>query len=183
MLERVLLAGYGGQGALFAGKLLAYAGMLAGREVAWMPSYGPEMRGGTANCSVTVSDRVIASAIVDEPDSALILNRLSLDKFLSTIKPQGLLLVNSSVVEKRKIRDDVCCMWIDAEQIAQDAGSSKAANMVMLGAYLERKNFLMWDPVHEALKKLLEGKKEAFWRFNLRALECGREVVKRLQEE
>ncbi|WP_227761907.1 2-oxoacid:acceptor oxidoreductase family protein [Zhaonella formicivorans] len=177
MLEKVILAGHGGQGVLFAGKLLAYAGMLAGKEVAWFPAYGPEMRGGTAYCTVVLSDSVIASPVVDEPDSALILNQASLEKFLPKIKSNGLLFANSSVVSNKNSRNDLFSYWIDAQTIAESIGNGKVTNLVMLGAYLQKKALLDWDAIIKGLSTLLRGKSEELFQLNLKALEQGKKLT------
>jgi len=138
MHTEIVLAGFGGQGVLLIGKLLAYAGMRAGREVTWMPAYGPEMRGGTCNCTVVLSDRPIGSPISKSPHGLIALNLPSLDKFEDAVRPGGVLVVNSSLVPRPPHRTDLAVVRVPANEIALEVGSAKAANMVALGAYLGR---------------------------------------------
>jgi 2-oxoglutarate ferredoxin oxidoreductase subunit gamma len=136
MHTEIILAGFGGQGVLLIGKLLAYAGMRAGRHVTWMPAYGPEMRGGTCNCTVVLSDRPIGSPITRSPDGVIVLNLPSLDKFEDKVRPGGVLVLNSSLINRATSRTDVTAVAVAANEIAIECGSAKAANMVALGAYL-----------------------------------------------
>jgi len=135
--REVVFAGFGGQGVMTAGQLLAYAGMEEGKQVVWIPSYGPEMRGGTANCTIVISDDRIGSPIINNPMSACVFNRPSLERFGPAIKKDGLLLINSTLIDIRTGRDDITEMLIPANEVAIKAGSPKAANMVMLAAYVE----------------------------------------------
>lgn len=136
MHTEIILAGFGGQGVLLIGKLLAYAGMQAGREVTWMPAYGPEMRGGTCNCTVVLSDRPIGSPISKSPHGLIALNLPSLDKFEETVRPGGVIVVNTSLINRLPRRSDVTVVAVPANEMAIECGSAKAANMVALGAYL-----------------------------------------------
>jgi len=136
MYAEIVLAGFGGQGVLLIGKLLAYAALEAGREVTWMPAYGPEMRGGTCNCTVVLSERPIGSPMSRNPHGLIALNLPSLDKFESTVRPQGIIVVNTSLINRMPTRTDVVSVPIAANEIAIEAGTAKAANMVALGAYL-----------------------------------------------
>jgi 2-oxoglutarate ferredoxin oxidoreductase subunit gamma len=136
MHTEIILAGFGGQGVLLIGKLLAYVGMKAGREVTWMPSYGPEMRGGTCNCTVVLSDQPIGSPISKSPHGLIALNLPSLDKFEPAVRPGGVIVVNSSLINRLPQRRDVTVVAVPANEIAIECGSAKAANMVALGAYL-----------------------------------------------
>jgi 2-oxoglutarate ferredoxin oxidoreductase subunit gamma len=136
MHSEIVLAGFGGQGVLLIGKLLAYAGLKAGREVTWMPAYGPEMRGGTCNCTVVISDKPIGSPITRAPHGLIALNLPSLDKFEDAVQPGGLIVVNTSLVTRMPKRTDVKVVAVAANEIAIECGSGKAANMVALGAYL-----------------------------------------------
>ena len=136
MHTEIVLAGFGGQGVLLIGKLLAYVGMKAGREVTWMPSYGPEMRGGTCNCTVVLSDRPIGSPISKSPHGLIALNLPSLDKFEPAVRPGGVIVVNTSLINRLPRRSDVTVVAVPANEIALECGSAKAANMVALGAYL-----------------------------------------------
>jgi len=136
MHTEIILAGFGGQGILLIGKLLAYAGMQAGREVTWMPAYGPEMRGGTCNCTVVLSDRPIGSPISKSPHGLLALNLPSLDKFEDAVRSGGLVVVNTSLINRLPHRTDVTVVAVPANEVAIECGNPKAANMVALGAYL-----------------------------------------------
>ena len=136
MYIEIILAGFGGQGILLIGKLLAYAGMKAGREVTWMPAYGPEMRGGTCNCTVVLSDRPIGSPISKSPHGLIALNLPSLDKFEETVRPGGIIVVNTSLINRLPRRSDLTVGAVPANEMAIECGSAKAANMVALGAYL-----------------------------------------------
>jgi 2-oxoglutarate ferredoxin oxidoreductase subunit gamma len=136
MHTEIILAGFGGQGVLLIGKLLAYAGMRAGREVTWMPAYGPEMRGGTCNCTVVLSDRPIGSPISKSPHGLIALNLPSLDKFEDAVRPGGVVVVNTSLINRLPRRTDVTVVAVPANEIAIECGSPLAANMVALGAFL-----------------------------------------------
>ncbi len=136
MYNEIILAGFGGQGVLLIGKLLTYAGMKAGLEVTWMPAYGPEMRGGTCNCTVVLSNRQVGSPISSHPHAAIVLNLQSIDKFEPEIRPGGIMVMNTSLINRPAHRTDITVVPVPANQIAVEAGSAKAANMVALGAYL-----------------------------------------------
>ena len=147
MHTEIILAGFGGQGVLLIGKLLAYAGMKAGREVTWMPAYGPEMRGGTCNCTVVLSDRPIGSPISKSPHALLALNLPSLDKFEEAVRPEGVIVVNTSLINRLPHRTDVTVVAVPANEVAIECGSPKAANMVALGAYLGASGVVELDQV------------------------------------
>ncbi|OGR08948.1 MAG: 2-oxoacid:ferredoxin oxidoreductase subunit gamma, partial [Deltaproteobacteria bacterium RIFOXYB12_FULL_58_9] len=136
MHSEVTIAGFGGQGIMVAGKLLALAGLEEGREVVWLPSYGPEMRGGTAYCNVVISDRPIGSPVFAAPSTALVMNLPSLDKFGPCVKKNGMLIINSSLIETSSNRDDIRICHVPCNDIALEVGNGKAANMVALGAYV-----------------------------------------------
>jgi 2-oxoglutarate ferredoxin oxidoreductase subunit gamma len=136
MHTEIVLAGFGGQGVLLIGKLLAYAGMRAGREVTWLPAYGPEMRGGTCNCTVVLSDRPIGSPISKSPHGLIALNLPSLDKFEDAVRPGGIITVNTSLINRLPRRTDLTVVAVPANEVAIECGNAKAANMVALGAYL-----------------------------------------------
>ena len=138
MKETLIIAGFGGQGVLSMGKILAYSGVMQDFEVTWMPSYGPEMRGGTANCSVIVSDDPVASPLVDKADVIVAMNRPSLDKFEEHVKPGGVLVINSSIIDRKAVRDDIQVVYCDANAIAESIGNPKGANVAILGAVLEK---------------------------------------------
>lgn len=178
MLEEILVAGFGGQGVLLTGQLLAYAGLLENREVGWIPSYGAEMRGGTAHCTTIVSDEEIFSPVVEEFSSALIFNLPSLRKFEKRVKPGGLLLVNSSLIKDHPQRRDIRVYRIPANELAARAGLDRAANMVMLGAYLELTGILSPDSVMQALEKVLSKHRHHTLPANRRAMLEGAEAVR-----
>jgi 2-oxoglutarate ferredoxin oxidoreductase subunit gamma len=136
MQTEIIVAGFGGQGVLFAGQLLAYAGMDEGRNVTWIPSYGPEMRGGTANCTVVISEEEIGAAVVRNPMGAIVMNRPSLDKYEELVKPGGVLVVNTSMVDRKTTRKDIQVIEVDANTIAEKLGDKRMTNMVLLGALL-----------------------------------------------
>ncbi len=178
MLEKVIIAGFGGQGVMLMGRLLAYAGMLEGKNVAWMPSYGPEMRGGTANCTVIISSEEIASPVVPDPMSIIAMNKPSLDKFEPTVQKDGLILVNSSLVEQKVNRDDVSVVEVPANDIANELGNTKVANMVALGAYIKKSEVVKLETIFKALEKALTGPKQKLIDLNKQALKQGAELVK-----
>jgi 2-oxoglutarate ferredoxin oxidoreductase subunit gamma len=176
---RVICAGFGGQGVMSMGQLLTYAGMLEGKEVSWLPSYGPEMRGGTANCAVTVSDSPVGSPLITgDATCAIVMNLPSLEKFESEVKPGGKIIVNSSLIEQKVQRDDIEVYYIPANDIASDLGNPKVANMIMLGAYLETEPAVEVDSVLEAFKKVFGPSKEKFVPLNKDALLKGGAAIK-----
>lgn len=173
MTTQIILAGFGGQGILFAGKLLAYAGMLKGKEVSWLPSYGPEMRGGTANCHVIISDRPVASPIIQKPNVLIALNGPSLDKFENAVVPGGLILYDSSLISRKVNRTDLTVMGVPATQMAVDHQVDKLANMVMIGKFAKQDDTLTLDEIKEAMKKSVPAKKAALLETNNRVLDAG----------
>ncbi|MEO8512546.1 MAG: 2-oxoacid:acceptor oxidoreductase family protein [Ignavibacteria bacterium] len=179
MLEELIVAGFGGQGVLSMGMTLAYAGMVENKEISWMPSYGPEMRGGTANCIAILSDEKISSPIISIFDSAIILNQPSMEKFESKIKPGGLLLYESSNIFKPSKRTDIEIIGIPAATEAVKMKNSKILNMIMLGAYLERKPVVKIESILEALKKVLPERYHNLLPVNKQALERGAELVEK----
>ncbi len=177
--EKIIMAGFGGQGVMSMGQLLTYAGMIEEKNVSWLPSYGPEMRGGTANCAVIVSDKQVGSPIItNDATAAIVMNRPSLDKFEDDIRKDGKLLINSSLIEKKASREDLTVFYIKANDIANDLGNAKVANMVMLGAYLEITKVVKVESVIEALKKVFGPAKEHLVPLNKDALEKGAEAVR-----
>lgn len=178
MLEKVIIAGFGGQGVMLMGRLLAYAGMLEGKNVAWMPSYGPEMRGGTANCTVIISSEEIASPVVPDPMSIIAMNKPSLDKFEPTVQKDGLILVNSSLIEQKVNRDDVSVVKVPVNDIANGLGNTRVANMVALGAYIKKSEVVKLETIFKALEKALTGPKQKLIDINKQALKQGAELVK-----
>ncbi|MCL4369691.1 MAG: 2-oxoacid:acceptor oxidoreductase family protein [Chloroflexi bacterium] len=172
-----IIAGFGGQGVLFAGLVLAHAGMTAGRNVAWIPSYGPEMRGGTANCTVIISEEEIGSPIVNRPSGAIVMNEPSLAKYAPMVKPGGVIVVNSSLVKSRADRTDIRVLEIPANEVAFELGNDRVANMVALGALLAATEALPMDVVEAALPETLGPSKERFIAPNREALRRGAALV------
>jgi 2-oxoglutarate ferredoxin oxidoreductase subunit gamma len=158
MYSEIILAGFGGQGVLLIGKLLAYAGMKSGAEVTWMPAYGPEMRGGTCNCTVVLSDRQVGSPISRNPHAAIVLNLQSIDKFEPAVRPGGIMVVNTSLINREARRTDITVVPVAANQIAVEAGSAKAANMVALGAFLGASGLVNTDMVRDVLSETFAGR-------------------------
>ena len=175
--ERIIVAGFGGQGVVLMGKLLAYAGMLEGKNVTCLPSYGPEMRGGTANCMVTVSTRKIGSPYVTEPSSLIVMNLPSLDRFESMVESGGCILVNSSLVRREVARSDVTAASVQANQIAEELGDVRVANMVALGAFAKVRPMLNMDSLINALEKALPARRREMLSLNREALQRGGKSV------
>jgi len=174
MHQDVMFAGFGGQGIMLIGQMVAYAGMAEGRQVSWLPSYGPEMRGGTAYCTVVVSDEPIGSPVLGNPSACVVMNRPSLEKFAPTVKKGGLLLVNSSLIPITSERDDIDELLVPCNELAMEVGTGKAANMVVLGAFVGRTGVVTL----ESLDKLVEyqfQKKPKFIPINKEALRVGYE--------
>lgn len=172
--HEIIFAGFGGQGILSMGKFLAYAGMDEGLNVSWLPSYGPEMRGGTANCCVIVTDENIGSPIVTRATALVVMNRPSLDKFENAVVPGGLIIKDSSLVDRDIERDDVTVISIPATEMADEIGDRKIANMVLLGALIKKTGVM---PLESLLKSLGEHGKKSFFEVNKIALEKGAECV------
>lgn len=173
METSIVIAGFGGQGVLFAGQLLAYAGMDTGKQVTWIPSYGPEMRGGTAHCVVIISTEPIGAPVVARPDVAVVLNQPSYDKYLSLVKPGGLLVVNSSLVDKLDERDDIDIVYVPANAIAEAHGTVKMLNMAALGAMLAARPILTLEELETALREHIGQKKQHLLDANLEVLHQG----------
>jgi len=178
MTEEIIIAGFGGQGVLSMGKILAYSGIMQDQEVSWMPSYGPEMRGGTANVTVILSDERISSPILNQYDTAIILNQQSLDKFESTVKPGGLLLYDNNGITHPPTRKDINIYLVEAAKEAVKMGSTKTFNMVVLGAYLKVKPIVEMENVHKGLKKSLPERHHKLIPMNEKAITQGMEIVK-----
>jgi 2-oxoglutarate ferredoxin oxidoreductase subunit gamma len=174
MHYELILAGFGGQGVLLTGKMLATAAMQAGREVTWMPAYGPEMRGGTCNCTVVVADRPIGSPISKRPHGLIALNLPSLDKFERMVRPGGLIVSNASLIDRLPQRRDVTCVTLPCNTIAIEAGSPKAANMVALGAFLGASGLLPLERLFGVLETVFADREEIV-RINTTALNRGYE--------
>ena len=174
----LLFAGFGGQGILFSGKFLAYKGLTEDRQVSWLPSYGPEMRGGTANCSVILSDEPVGSPIVDQPDVLIAMNLPSLLKFEPTVVPNGTVFVNSSIIQEKVQRTDLRAIYVPCLEIAQELGNLKVANMVMLGAYIEAMGNLGTETIKEMLVHMFTGPKAKLVDLNIEALRRGAACVR-----
>ena len=180
LYEEMVMAGFGGQGIVLAGKLLAQTAMRAGLEVTYMPSYGAEVRGGTANCMVIVSNKPIACPVVGNPNSLVICNKASLSKFAPRLKPGGLLIFNNSLIRSvHSVPDGVTVIGVPAEEIAVESGSPKSANMVMLGAYLGRRGHLSPQQAAEALPDVLAERHYKTIPINAEALRRGAEFALR----
>ncbi|WP_339060996.1 2-oxoacid:acceptor oxidoreductase family protein [Tepidibacillus marianensis] len=177
-MEQIIISGFGGQGALFVGKLLAYAGMVTGKNVSWIPSYGPEMRGGTANCSVVISDKEITSPIVNTGSILLAFNEPSVDKFIPDIKKDGIVFLNGSIIKKEKPENsDFTWVSIPAQQIAEELGAPSLMNMVMLGALLKHISIIDIDGIKKGMEEMLGNKRPDRIEMNLAAIKKGIEIA------
>jgi len=171
--SRILFAGFGGQGILFAGKFLAYKGLIENKEVSWLPSYGPEMRGGTANCSVIISDEPIGSPIVSDPDVLVVMNLPSLDKYEDAVVSGGKIFVDSSLVARKVKRTDVDVFYIPATKIAEENNTPTLANMVITGKLIKELDDIPYEHIEDALKKVVSARHQDMLKFNLAAVEKG----------
>jgi len=181
MQIEVKFAGFGGQGIMSAGKLLAEASLEEGMEVVWIPSYGPEMRGGTAYCTVVVSDRPIGSPVINNPTHLVVMNRPSLEKFAPTVKPNGIIIINNSLIPITSNRSDITEILVPCNQIAIELNNPKGANMVALGAYVACSKVVPFEVVEETIRHEFE-KKPAFIDGNLAALKRGAEIATKKME-
>jgi|AGTN01.1.fsa_nt_gi 2-oxoacid:acceptor oxidoreductase, gamma subunit, pyruvate/2-ketoisovalerate family len=172
MEEKIIIAGFGGQGVLSLGQFIAYAAIADGKEVTWLPSYGPEMRGGVANCSVVVSDKPVASPIIPRPDCLIAMNKPSLYKFIDKVKSDGTVIINSSLISEKVDRADIKAFYIDAGKIAEDAGNPRAANLAAFGAYLKARGVFTLESAMEVVREKFKEKPKSF-PSNLKALELG----------
>lgn len=175
MTNAFLIAGFGGQGLLFAGKFLVNKGMLEGKEVSWLPSYGPEMRGGTANCSVIVSDEPVGSPIVDHPSALMVMNLPSLDKYEKAVMPGGIITVDSTLITRKVERTDVKAVYVPATQMASGNGLSGLANMILIGRLMRELGEFDEASVERALQKVVSVKHPEMYELNLKALRMGRD--------
>jgi len=178
MQTEVFLAGFGGQGVMFAGQVLSYAAMDVGKEVTWIPSYGPEMRGGTANCTVVIADEEIGSPLVQDPPGVIVMNLPSLDKYEPTVKPGGVLIVNSSMVDRKVNRSDITTVALPCNEIAEEAGDKRMANMVATGALLALMPVLKLEEIESALKAHMPGRHQNLLAKNIDALKRGAAYAK-----
>jgi len=179
MQTEIVIAGFGGQGVLFAGELIAYAAMDAGKEVTWIPSYGPEIRGGTANCTVIISDEEIGSPLVLNPRGVIALNLPSFDKYESMVISGGTLVANDSLIDRGANRTDISVILIPASELAEELGEKRLTNMVALGALLEKLPVLSLNGVEQALKDHLPERHRKLLAQNIKALQCGAEFVRK----
>ena len=177
MTEEIIIAGFGGQGVLTIGQILCYAGVIDDKEVSWMPSYGPEMRGGTANCIAIISDSKISSPILTKFDTAITLNQPSLDKFEKSVKPGGLLIYEASTILKPPTRTDIEIVPIEAANEASKLKNTKVLNMIILGAFLKKKPIISIDAIIEGLKKVLPERYHNLIPLNREAMEKGMELA------
>jgi 2-oxoglutarate ferredoxin oxidoreductase subunit gamma len=171
--NQILIAGFGGQGVLFTGKMLAYKGMYEGKEVSWLPSYGPEMRGGTANCSVILSDSPVGSPIVANPDILLVMNLPSLDKYENSVKAGGKIFVDSTFIDRKVNRTDVDVYYIPATKMASDAGVPTLANMILLGKVIKETGVISLDGMKTMFEKIISAKRQNLIETNLKTIDMG----------
>ena len=175
MNKEILIAGFGGQGILFSGKFLAYEGLIDGKEVSWLPSYGPEMRGGTANCSIIISDSAVGSPIVSNPDILIAMNLPSLDKYENETKAGGQIFVDSSLIERKVERDDVETYYIPATKMASDEGLTGLANMIMIGHMIAKSGIIPKENIEKAMQKVVPAAKQNMFDLNMKAVKLGME--------
>lgn len=181
MTEEIIIAGFGGQGVLSMGKILAYSGIMQDMEVSWMPSYGPEMRGGTANVTVILSEERISSPILTKFDTAIILNQQSLDKFESAVKPGGVLIYDNNGITRHPVRKDIQIFVVEATDEASKMSSAKTFNMIVLGAYLKVNPIVEMENVIKGLKKSLPSRHHHLIHINEEAINKGKEVVHQIK--
>ena len=172
-----LIAGFGGQGILFTGKLLAYKGLTDGQNVSWLPSYGPEMRGGTASCGVIISDSQVGSPIVSKPDILIAMNLPSLDKYEDAVKAGGIIISDSSLISRKVERADVKAFYIPATQMANEAGMSSLANMIMMGKLIRETAIIDFDGVEQTMEGLVSARHKDMLALNIKALRMGYEYA------
>ncbi len=175
---QILIAGFGGQGILFSGKFLAYKGLVEELQVSWLPSYGPEMRGGTANCNVILSDTPVGSPIITEPDVLIAMNTPSLEKYVNTVVSGGQIYVDSSLIDAKVERDDVEVFYIPATHMAKEEGIATLANMIIVGHLLENHPELSFEGAAAVVDKLVPPKKEALKELNMKAISLGKNYNK-----
>ena len=173
MQTEIIISGFGGQGVLFIGQLLAYAAMDKGKEVTWFPSYGPEMRGGTANCTVILSDEEIGSPVVRNPKAVIVMNKPSLDKYEPLVADGGVLVINNSMVDREAERSDIQVVSMPGNEMAEHIGEKRLANMVMLGGLLSRLPVLDSEDIEQALKNHMPARHKDFIPLNIKAFSQG----------
>ena len=173
MTTNIIITGFGGQGILFAGKILAYTALVLGKQLSWLPSYGPEMRGGTANCHVIVSDEPVGSPIIITPDVLISMNKPSLEKFEGTVRSGGTILYDKSLIDRDVARNDVTTVAVDATEIATEDGKAGMANMIMLGAFLKATGLLTLDEIRLGVEKTVPASKKHLIEVNMEMIEKG----------
>ena len=173
MTTEILLAGFGGQGVLFAGKLLAYCGLMDSKELSWLPPYGPEMRGGTANCSVCISDQPIGSPLVTAPDILIAMNGPSYDKFINAVKPGGKVFIDTTLVDSKCDRTDIECFYIPSTELADTNGLKGGSNIILLGKLIKETGLFSVDTVKKAIEKVVPPTKAQLIANNFKAIELG----------
>ena len=173
MTQNILLAGFGGQGILFAGKVAAYSGLMDGKEVSWLPSYGPEMRGGTANCSVCISDDPICSPLILNPDALLVMNKPSYDKFIHKVQPGGVAVSDATLISDREEIEGVKTCYVEATRLAEENGLQGLANIILLGKVLKECGFASLEAVKKGIEKSVPARKQHLVEPNFRAIELG----------
>ncbi len=179
MDRQILIAGFGGQGVMLMGQMLAYSAMKKDYNVSWMPSYGPEQRGGTANCGVVISEQPVGSPVVNEPTECVAMNLPSLEKFADTVVPGGCLLINSSLADADVNRDDITILRIPASEEAEQLGEVRVANMIMLGALSEATSLLSVEYLKDMLSEVLPERRHGLIPLNEKALDRGRELAQK----
>ncbi|MBE6888768.1 MAG: 2-oxoacid:ferredoxin oxidoreductase subunit gamma [Ruminococcaceae bacterium] len=174
MMTETILAGFGGQGILFAGKMLAYFGLMDNKEVSWLPSYGPEMRGGTANCSVCISDDAVGSPLVTEPDVLIVMNGPSYDKFINDVKPGGIAIIDSTLIAQKCERTDIKCFYVPSTQMAEEQGLKGMANIILIGKLIKETGLASDEVIKKALEKIIPPAKAHLVEKNIKAIELGK---------
>lgn len=175
MTNEIILAGFGGQGILFAGKMLAYFGLMDNKEVSWLPSYGPEMRGGTANCSVCISDEPIGSPLVVEPNILIVMNGPSYDKFIDAVTPGGTAIIDSTLIDKKSSRTDIKCIYVPSTALANENNLQGMANIILIGKLVKETGIATDDVIRKALEKCIPPRKANLIDANMNAIKLGME--------
>ena len=173
---KIILAGFGGQGILFLGKVIAYAGLMEGHEVSWLPSYGPEMRGGTANCSVCISEEAIASPLIINPNILIAMNQPSYDKFIDAVEPGATVIIDSTLVEAKKVRDDIQLFCVPATELAEENGLKGLANIILLGKLFEETGLVSYEGLEKGIRKSVPARKQNLVESNLKAIQIGQKA-------
>lgn len=176
MMTETILAGFGGQGILFAGKMLAYFGLMDNKEVSWLPSYGPEMRGGTANCSVCISDAPVGSPLVTEPDVLIAMNGPSYDRFIGDVKPGGIAIIDSTLIDAKCGRTDIKCFYVPSTAMADEQGLKGMANIILIGKLVKETGIASDEVIRKALEKIIPPAKAKLIDANMKAISLGMEV-------